>query len=584
MKHCENPNRLRHIIDRLVKCPSIKESNVEVISDYKEAEKDYVNDGHGKDTYFDYIKSVFDAEEVQGFNDNYKNEHTTRAALLAANAVKIAVDKVLDKKAWKNAFCAIRPPGHHADAKDEGGFGFCYINNVVCGARYAQKKYGVKKICIFDWDVHHGDSTQKLTYDDAEILFISFHRSDNNTFFPGESGDLKYIGGEKALGYNLNLPWQTTWDKDHKNLSNEEYIYAFERLVAPILEEWKPDLTFVSAGFDSCDGDELGGIAVKPSCYAYITNRLSNLTAQNKVIVCLEGGYNFDSISQASECVLRALREEKDPVDSVEKGGEFTYKQMFQNAIPSYLYLNKIQFVQKEWERYWPCIKDENISKTLQDTMKKVRRISDIRQKVVGPNLQRIGHLEFEADSKEEIFIKYSRSNEKDLYNMLLASKELKDLKPLFPEVIDVNNVRVKMKNFMKSDPDHEWSTLLKVQLKPYDTLHGFTFVEANVKDTFDGETLIFCPMSEKKIWGEEDNDEARVYEGLVKFFKRSDYICNEDINLYTKIISDELAKIIDTLNKVSTENSEFIKKKFYLSELSAVLMLNHDKKKGCIK
>jgi len=145
MKHCENPNRLRHIIDRLVKCPSIKESNVEVISDYEEAEKDYVNDGHGKDTYFDYIKSVFDAEEVQGFNDNYKNEHTTRAALLAANAVKIAVDKVLDKKAWKNAFCAIRPPGHHADAKDEGGFGFCYINNVVCGARYAQKKYGVKK-------------------------------------------------------------------------------------------------------------------------------------------------------------------------------------------------------------------------------------------------------------------------------------------------------------------------------------------------------------------------------------------------------------------------------------------------------
>lgn len=136
----------------------------------------------------------------------------------------------------------------------------------------------------------------------------------------------------------------------------------------------------------------------------------------------------------------------------------------------------------------------------------------------------------------------------------------------------------------MKSDPDHEWSTLLKVKLKPYDTLHGFTFVEANVKDTFDGETLIFCPMSEKKIWGEEDNDEARVYEGLVKFFKRSDYICNEDINLYTKIISDELAKIIDTLNKVSTENSEFIKKKFYLSELSAVLMLNHDKKKGCIK
>jgi len=140
------------------------------------------------------------------------------------------------------------------------------------------------------------------------------------------------------------------------------------------------------------------------------------------------------------------------------------------------------------------------------------------------------------------------------------------------------------MKNFTLTDPDFEKSTMIKVQLKPYDTLHGWTFVESNVRDLFDGENLMYCPMHEKQTWGDEDSDEMRIYEGLVRFFKRSDYIPNDDIHEFTKIISDELEIILNTLNKVLKEQQEFIKSQFFLSELSLVCLLNHDKKKGCVK
>ena len=184
--HCENPQRLKSIMQRLRDCESFQEKDVELISEYAEADKSFVNEGHNKDTYYDYIKKIYDPEPSLG--DCYNNIHTSRASLLAANAVKVALDEIYKKKTWKNAFLCIRPPGHHADSTGEGGYGFCYINNVICGARYAQKKYGVKRICIFDWDVHHGDSSQILTYDDAEILYISFHRYDHGSMFPGKTG------------------------------------------------------------------------------------------------------------------------------------------------------------------------------------------------------------------------------------------------------------------------------------------------------------------------------------------------------------------------------------------------------------
>lgn len=161
---------------------------------------------------------------------------------MAAGSVKVALDKIYKDKSWKNCFLAIRPPGHHAAAKNElEPKGFCFINNVVCGARYAQETYGITRIAVFDWDVHHGDSSESLTYDDKEILYISFHRYDDGAFYPGTGHHYRF-GEEQGIGYNYNLGWNTkdTKLKDYKKVGNEEHVYAFERLIAPILKEFKP--------------------------------------------------------------------------------------------------------------------------------------------------------------------------------------------------------------------------------------------------------------------------------------------------------------------------------------------------------
>lgn len=612
-EHCECPSRLESIIKTISKCSSMKEKDVELVSEYPEADEKFVNEGHNRNSYYDYIRKVFDPRENQSYTDTYSNEHTTRAALLAAQAVKIAVDKIYEENVWKNAFCAIRPPGHHADATGHGGFGFCFINNVVCGVRYAQKKYQVKKICIFDWDVHHGDSTQNLTEDDPSILFISFHRYDNGKMFPGKSGSQSNSGGVYARGFNLNLPWNVNWERDHKVVGNEEYIFAFERLVAPILKEWKPELTFISAGFDSCDGDKLGGIAVKPSCYSYLTDRLSRLTIKNRVIVALEGGYNLKSISQSSECVFRTLRGEKDPVASVETGNNLTYDQLLLNAIPTKTNFRRIERVQKEWEKFWPCIKNENISQDLKETMNRAKRFSALRDKIVGPNLNRFGHQDLDSGKdnlQDNYFIKNVKESERDFYNLLLSSNELKSLKPLFPEITQANDFTIKMVNFMQKDSDFENATLLKVDLFPYtikkssiknccnkllcgclDSKNSktlgknlqFSFVETNIKDSSTGEAQKFLPMADNKIW-QDAIDDKRVVAGIQQFFQK-DYSVNKvQLCQQVNIISKELHKTIEVIDKLLTTEKDFVKKNLHLSELSIVLMLNHEDKKGSVK
>merc|ERR1712226_531462 len=156
--HCENPERLKAIIKRITeKHESHKGSNTEIVTSFDEAKMDFVNKGHNLDTYYDYIKNLYDPKTDTSNADTYVNQHSARAALLACNSIKISVDKIFTNK-WKNAYAAIRPPGHHAASRDTNEvYGFCFINNVVCGAKYAQEKYKAKKILIFDWDVHHGD-------------------------------------------------------------------------------------------------------------------------------------------------------------------------------------------------------------------------------------------------------------------------------------------------------------------------------------------------------------------------------------------------------------------------------------------
>ena len=165
--------------------------------------------------YYDYVSDMWMdcGKESMKYTDCYYNEHSSRVALLAAEALKISVDKIMNKE-WQNCFAAVRPPGHHAENKGRIA-GFSFINNVAVAARYAQEVYGIKKIAIFDWDVHHGDGTQRKLEDDPSILFMSLHRYDYGFFYPGDSGSVENIGKGKGEGYNLNMPWNIVGRTDY---------------------------------------------------------------------------------------------------------------------------------------------------------------------------------------------------------------------------------------------------------------------------------------------------------------------------------------------------------------------------------
>lgn len=155
---------------------------------------------------------------------------------------------------------------------------------MALAARWAQKKHGVGKVCIFDWDVHFGDGTAAIFESDPSVLFISLHRFNNGKFYPGPAGSAKKTGDGKGRGYNISIPF------DVNGMGNDEYIYVCENLAFPIIEEFKPELILISAGFDSAEGDPLGGFKLKPSGYAYMTQRLMEICP--KVVAVLEGGYN----------------------------------------------------------------------------------------------------------------------------------------------------------------------------------------------------------------------------------------------------------------------------------------------------
>lgn len=201
----------------------------------------------------------------------------------------------------KNAIAIVRPPGHHAEP--DKAMGFCLFNNVCVAARVVQKRFPqtCKKVLILDWDVHHGNGTQTAFYDDPTVMYMSIHRYQNGKFYPdGPEGNYDHCGTGEGAGMNVNIPWQTG------GMGDGDYMYAFQRVIMPIALEFNPDFVIVSAGFDAAAGDTLGGCFVTPAGFAHMTHMLMCL-ADGKVAVCLEGGYNLQSISKSALAVTRVL-------------------------------------------------------------------------------------------------------------------------------------------------------------------------------------------------------------------------------------------------------------------------------------
>ncbi|KAI9744242.1 MAG: Histone deacetylase hda1 [Claussenomyces sp. TS43310] len=276
----------------------------------------------------------------------YVGNLTFEAALISAGGA-IETCKHVVAGNVKNAIAVIRPPGHHAEAKE--AMGFCIFNNVPIAARVCQIEYPetCRKILILDWDVHHGNGTQNIFYEDPNVLYISLHVYQEGQFYPGEPEDPNIPDGGPAncglglgLGKNINIGWHD------QGMGDGEYMTAFQRIVMPIAQEFDPDLVIVSAGFDAAEGDELGGCFVTPACYAHMTHMLMSL-AGGKVAVCLEGGYNLRAISRSALAVAKTLMGEPPPrltIPPINREAELVIQQVKEYQAP-----------------YWQCMRSGQI-------------------------------------------------------------------------------------------------------------------------------------------------------------------------------------------------------------------------------
>jgi acetoin utilization deacetylase AcuC-like enzyme len=217
-------------------------------------------------------------------------------AIHAVGGVLNAVDAVFTGTA-QNAFCAVRPPGHHA--RPAQGMGFCLFNNIAIAARHAQKAHGAQKVAIIDWDVHHGNGTQDIFYEDGSVFFASTHQSPLYPF----TGHADEKGSGKGKGCTLNLPFPA-------RTGMSEIGAAFTDRLLPALDAFKPDAILISAGFDSRIDDPLGQFRLTDDDFAELTQLLLDYAAancQNRLISVLEGGYNLSGLASAVQHHVRTL-------------------------------------------------------------------------------------------------------------------------------------------------------------------------------------------------------------------------------------------------------------------------------------
>jgi len=218
------------------------------------------------------------------------------AAITAVGGVLSAVDAVIEKRA-DNAFCAVRPPGHHALA--DRAMGFCIFNNVAIAARYIQNKHRLPRILIVDWDVHHGNGTQAAFYEDPTVLYFSVHQY---PFYPG-TGSEEEKGAGPGLNYTINVPLPA-------GSGNNVYIKAFEEKLRPAALAFDPDFVLISAGFDAHENDPLGGMALTTEGFAELTQivkEIAEKSCQGRLVSVLEGGYDLEALAASVEAHIRVL-------------------------------------------------------------------------------------------------------------------------------------------------------------------------------------------------------------------------------------------------------------------------------------
>ena len=367
--HPEDPRRIHAIFEAFVQAGlAWRESTSGPLTDYymgridaRMVTKEEVLLVHTK-AHWDWVQSLSSrtADELEDYMQHEGQERLDSvylspstpycAALSAGGAIEACRATLLGKV--KNVFAIIRPPGHHAEREDAKGF--CFFDNVSIATKACQREFGnaCRKVLILDWDVHHGNGIQQANYDDPNVLYISLHVHESGRFYPelsyrdkrGPYGDHLHCGEGAGLGKNVNIPWS------RKGMGDADYIYAFQQVVMPIATEFDPDLVIIAAGFDAAEGDMLGGCKVTPAGYAHMTHMLMSL-AGGKLAVCLEGGYNLDSIARSATAVSRTLMGQ--PPDRLEQTN------------PSTSGVDDIKEVLRQQSKFWASLYPKDMSARL---------------------------------------------------------------------------------------------------------------------------------------------------------------------------------------------------------------------------
>ena len=243
-----------------------------------------------------YLGRVREMSEAGGgyfAPDTGLNEHSWDSALLASGAAVGAVESVLDGTA---AFAVARPPGHHAGS--DYAMGFCLLNHAAVAAEYTRSR-GVGRVAILDWDVHHGNGTQDIFYDDGEVLYLSVHQS---PFYPG-TGAVEEVGEGDGRGFTVNVPLP-------RGSTEEEYGAVFEGVFLPVLREFCPEIIIVSAGFDAHAADPIGGMRLSSESFGRFAARVTILAHEIGAAppaLILEGGYNLEALSESVAATIKGV-------------------------------------------------------------------------------------------------------------------------------------------------------------------------------------------------------------------------------------------------------------------------------------
>lgn len=301
--HPERPERIAAIIEALT------EANLIVSEDIltpQPASDDLLRLCHTNE-YLSLLKDEVSMLKETGVRDTCVRLSTGDAVIccdslhcarLAVGGALLGVDTVLAEGPPSRVYCVARPPGHHATPGR--GMGFCLLNAIAIAARYAQQKYGLSKIAIVDWDVHHGNGTQEIFEKDPSVLYASIHESPLYPF----TGRKKEAGEGQGVGYTVNCPITAGPE------ARERVMHAFNHIILPALHAFQPQLILVSCGFDAHYLDPLGGLQLKDADYAALTQELVKLATTHcagRLVSFLEGGYSLEALASASIAHVQAL-------------------------------------------------------------------------------------------------------------------------------------------------------------------------------------------------------------------------------------------------------------------------------------